>query len=53
MDVHIVKGVVGRDHVHMFLSAPPKFSLSNVMQCIKGRSSRQIQMEFPELRKRY
>jgi putative transposase len=51
MDVHIVKGVLGRDH--MFLSAPPKLSLSNVMQCIKGRSSRQIQMEFPELRKRY
>jgi putative transposase len=53
MDVHIVKGVLGHDHVHMFLSAPPKLSLSNVMQCIKGRSSRQIQMEFLELRKRY
>jgi putative transposase len=53
MGVHIVKGVLGRDHVHMFLSIPPKLSLSNVMQRIKGRSSRRIQMEFPELRKRY
>ena len=53
MDVHIVKGVLGRHHVHMFLLAPPKLSLSTVMQCIKRRSSRQIQMEFPELRKRY
>ena len=53
MDVHIVKGVLGRDHVHMFLSAPPKLSLSNVMQNIKGRSSRWIQIEFPELCKRY
>ena len=41
------------DHVHMFLSIPPKLSLSDVMQRIKGRSSRHIQMEFPNLRKRY
>jgi putative transposase len=37
----------------MFLSIPPKLSLSDVMQCIKDRSSRRIQMEFPDLRKRY
>ena len=51
--VHIVKGVLGRDHVHMFLSVPPKLALSYVMQRIKGRSSRQIQVEYPDLRKRY
>ena len=49
----IVQGVPGRDNVHMFLSILPKLALSNVMQRIKGRSSRRIQMEFPELRKRY
>ena len=43
----------GQDHVHMFFSIPSKLALSNVMQRIKGRSSRLIQMEFPELRKRY
>ena len=53
MGAHIVQGVRGQDHVHMFLSIPPKLALSNVMQRIKGRSPRQIQMEFPELRKRY
>lgn len=53
LDVHIVKGVLARDHIHMFLSIPPKLSLSDVMQRIKGRSSRRIQMEFPDLRKRY
>ena len=53
MGVHIVKGVLVRDHVHMFLPIPPKLSLSDVMQRIKGRSSRRIQMEFSELRKRY
>ena len=53
MGVHIVKGVLARDHIHMFLSIPPHLALSTVMQRIKGRSSRRIQMEFPELRKRY
>ena len=53
MGVHIVKGVLARDHVHMFLSVPPQLPVSTVMQRIKGRSSRRIQMEFPELRKRY
>ena len=50
--VHIVKGVLARDHIHMLLSIPPKLSLSDVMQCIKGRSSRRIQIELPELYKR-
>jgi putative transposase len=50
MGVHIVKGVLARDHAHMFLSVPPHLALSTVMQRIKGRSSRRIQMEF---RKRY
>ncbi len=53
MGVHIVKGVLAHDHVHMFLSVPPHLAISTVMQRIKGRSSRRIQMEFPELRKRY
>jgi putative transposase len=53
LGVHIVKGCLAQDHVHMFLSIPPHLALSKVMQRIKGRSSRRIQMEYPELRKRY
>ena len=53
LPIHIVKGVLARDHVHMFLSIPPKLSLLDVMQRIKGRSSRRIKMEFSELPKRY
>ena len=49
----IVKGVLLTDHVHMFLSIPPHLALSTVMQRIKGRSSRRIQLEYPDLRKRY
>lgn len=53
LGVHIVKGVLARDHVHMYISVPPQLSLSVVMQRIKGRSSRRVQQEFPDLRKRY
>ncbi len=51
MGVHIVRGVLARDH--MFLSIQPKLSLSDVRLRIKRRPSRRIQMEFPELRKHY
>ena len=53
MGVQIEKGVLSSDHVHMFVSIPPQLALSTVMQRIKGRSSRKIQMEFPDLRKKY
>ena len=53
LGVSIISGVLSGDHVHMFVSIPPHHSVSKVMQRIKGRSSRKIQMEFPALRKRY
>ncbi len=53
MGVQIIKGVLSTDHVHMFVSIPPHLALSTVMQRIKGRSSRKIQMKFSGLRKKY
>ena len=53
LGVTIVKGALARDHVHMFLSVPPKHAISDVMRRLKGRSSRKLQQEFPALRKRY
>ncbi len=53
LGVSIISGVLSTDHVHMFVSIPPKHAVSDVMRRLKGRSSRKIQMEFPDLRKRY
>jgi len=53
MGVHILKGVLSADHVHMFVEIPPKVSVSDFMRRVKGCTSRKIQQEFPELRKRY
>jgi len=53
MDIRILKGVVSKDHVHMHISYPPKLSISDIMKRMKGRTSRLLQQEYPELQKRY
>ena len=52
-EIKILKGHVSRDHVHVMVSCPPKLSVSDMAQYIKGRSSHALQREFPSLRKRY
>jgi putative transposase len=52
-DVKILKGVVSKDHVHMHVEYPPKLSISELMQKLKGRTSRKLQQEYSELQKRY
>ena len=37
----------------MLISAPPYLSISKIVQYIKGKSSRKLQYEFRELKKRY
>ncbi len=53
MGVEIISGVLSRDHVHMLVDIPPHVAVSDFVQRAKGRSSRKVQMEFPELRRRY
>ena len=51
-DVRIVKGVVSKDHVPMLLEYPPSLAVSDLVKRLKGRRSRLLQQEFPELQKR-
>ena len=51
--VTILQGSVGKDHIHLLLSCPPSMAPSKIMQYLKGRSSRLLQDEVPELKKRY
>ena len=53
MGVEIISGVLSRDHVHMLVDIPPHVAVSDFVQRAKGRSSRKVQMELPELRRRY
>ena len=53
-DIEIIRGHVGTDHVHLYVSyPPPSLSVSDMMKSLKGRSSRKIQEEFPALGKQY
>ena len=52
-DVKILKGVVSKDHVHMHIEYPPSKSVSDLVKRLKGRTSRRIQEEFPDLKQRY
>ena len=49
----IVRGAISPDHIHMLVSCDPVLSPAKLVQYMKGRSSRKLQDEFPELRKRY
>jgi len=51
--VEIVCGALSSDHVHMFVSAPVKLAISELVRKMKGWSSRGTQREFPAIRKRY
>ena len=52
-DVRILKGVVSKDHVHMLIEYAPSKAVSEIVKRLKGRTSRRLQEEFPELRRRY
>ena len=52
-DIEILAGAVCSDHVHMYLSVPPKHSPAFVMKILKGKSAERLRKEFPELKKKY
>ena len=52
-DIRILKGVVSKDHIHMHIEYPPSKSISEIIRKVKGKTSRILQKEYTELRKRY
>jgi putative transposase len=52
-EVNILGGVVSADHVHLYISLPPNISVSKLVMYLKGNSSKKIQKEFADIRKRY
>ena len=52
-DIIIEKEVVSKNHVHMHINYRPSQSISDIVKKLKGRTSRKLQQEFPELNKRY
>jgi len=44
-DVELIRGHISTDHVHLFVSAPPRLSVSKLMQLLIGKSSRKLMAE--------
>ena len=53
LDIDILEGAIASDHVHMYVSVPPKHSPSQVMKILKGKSAEYLRRDFPELSKKY
>jgi putative transposase len=51
MEIIIEEGKICKDHIHMCLSVRPKYSPSEVMKQIKGKSSEGIFRQFPEVKR--
>jgi len=48
-DVEIIRGHVSKNHVHILVSVPPHVSVSQLVQSLKGKSSRKMMMEYKRL----
>jgi putative transposase len=52
-EVTIMKGHISKDHVHLFVSVPPRVTISRLVQMLKGKTSYKLMQEFPHLRKKF
>lgn len=47
--IDVLALTVNPDHLHLFVSADPVVSAHKIVKAFKGRSSRLLRQEFPEL----
>lgn len=52
-DIQIIEGKLRPDHVHLYVSIPPKYAISDVAKWIKGKSATRAFEKFPNLLRRY
>jgi putative transposase len=52
-DVHILKGHISKDHVHLLVSIPPKVTISRLVQRLKGKTAYRMLQEFAPLRREF
>ncbi|MDI6778570.1 MAG: IS200/IS605 family transposase [Patescibacteria group bacterium] len=52
-DIQIIEGKVASNHIHIFISYPPYFSVSKIVQLLKGKTSHKLLSENKILRKAF
>ena len=53
LEVYILSGHVALDHIHLLVSVPPSLSVSELVQRLKGRTSRKMLEDFEEMRRAF
>ena len=53
LDVEIIKGHVSKDHLHILVSCPPNLAVSELMQSLKGKTSRKLLSEYRSLSREF
>lgn len=51
--VEVLEANVQADHVHVVLSIPPKYGVSQLMGFLKGKLALRVLSHYPKLRKQY
>ena len=51
--IEILEAEACKDHIHMLISVPPKYSISQVMGYLKGKSSLMIFEKYANLKYKY
>ena len=51
--VEILEAEACKDHIHMLLSIPPKYSISSIMGYLKGKSSLMIFEKYANMKYKY
>jgi putative transposase len=51
--VEVMPRHIWRHHVHLFVSAPPKYAPAEIVRLFKGITSRRLKKEFENLRRQY
>ena len=51
-EVEILSLSIQQDHVHLFVSSPPRFSPSQLINLFKGATARELLKRYPNLKRR-
>ena len=50
-DCEIVEMEIAEDHVHIFTSIPPRYSVGEIVRILKSVSAREIFVRYPEVKR--